>query len=63
MDAAGLRKQLQVVFASAPDCVEAKLLEAELLLQDKDYGGKQQSVTAIVWDLGVRAAGLDCHAV
>ena len=42
-DAAGLRKQLQVVFANAPDCVEAKLLEAELLLQDKDHGGKQQA--------------------
>lgn len=39
MSAAQAKSALTAVFDVAPYCVDAKLLQAELLLEEQDYGG------------------------
>jgi hypothetical protein len=36
-----LRQSLKAVFEVAPDCTEAKMLEAELMFDEGDYGGER----------------------
>ena len=40
--AAQSKSALAAVFDVAPNCVDAKLLQAEVMLDEKDYGGTHQ---------------------
>ena len=37
--AEGVRRRLAAVFQLAPECVEARVMEAELLLGERDFSG------------------------
>lgn len=45
--AAQSKSALAAVFDVAPNCVDAKLLQAEVMLDEKDYGGVQSAETLI----------------
>ena len=40
------RRKLAEAFEGAPDCVQAKLVEAQLLQQEEDWGGGFASFSA-----------------
>ena len=45
--AAKTKSALAAVFDLAPHCIDAKLLQAEMMLDDKDYGGVQFCLTPL----------------
>ena len=45
--AAKTKSALAAVFDLAPHCIDAKLLQAEMMLDDKDYGGVQICLTPL----------------
>ena len=47
------RRKLAEAFEGAPDCIQAKLVEAELLQQEEDWGGGHA-----VWGGGHTATAL-----
>ena len=40
--ASEVRKLLAALFEVAPECLPAKIMEARLMLQEKDHGGEPQ---------------------
>ena len=49
--AEGVRRRLAAVFQDAPECVEARAMEAELLLGERDFSGAAHAMTEIMQPL------------
>ena len=53
-----MRRRLAAVFQDAPECVEARAMEAELLLGERDFSGAPNSVFILVQPLTDKVVGM-----
>ena len=61
--AAKTKSALAAVFDVAPHCIDAKLLQAEMMLDDKDYGGMHSCVTPLHLSPTVSLDAMGCRSV